>query len=129
VPSYGVLCIDRAHLRGLGAMPAKIGGEEVELLNDSHFEKIRDACGVTISDLTADLFQFSALEKGGGKGGSLMQVRPTSPTPPTPPNPPTLACTAVALALGSSLPASCPPCRIISRSSVTRGGPPPSFGS
>ena len=73
MPFYGVLCIDRARLRGLGAMPASIGGEEVELLNDSHFEKIRNACGVKLSDLTPDLFKFTSLEKGGGKGGSLMQ--------------------------------------------------------
>lgn len=56
-------------LRHIGWMPASIGGEEVELLNDSHYEKIRNMCGVKLADLAPDLFSFSRLIKGGGKGG------------------------------------------------------------
>ena len=60
-------------LQAIGVMPAMIGDEAVELLNDEHFKKIRAMCGVRIEDLSAGLFSFKSLEKGGGKGGSLMQ--------------------------------------------------------
>ena len=54
-------------------MSATIGGEAVELLNDSAFNRVRDMCGVSISDVSSSCFTFQSLEKGGGKGGSLMQ--------------------------------------------------------
>ena len=45
----------------------------MELINDEDFCKVRDMCGIQISDLSHSLFSFDKLEKGGGKGGSLMQ--------------------------------------------------------
>jgi hypothetical protein len=40
-------------------MATMIGGEEVELLNDRHYQKIRQMYEVDLSHLTPDLFQVS----------------------------------------------------------------------
>ena len=44
-----------------GSMATMIGGEEVELLHDRHYQKIRQMYGVDLSHLTPDLFQVSIL--------------------------------------------------------------------
>lgn len=44
-----------------GSMATMIGGEEVELLNDRNYQKIRQMYGVDLSHLTPELFQVSLL--------------------------------------------------------------------
>jgi len=68
---FGTPRISWDSLRRIGWMSNVIGGEEVELLNDSHYAGIRAMCGVTITDLAQNVFCFSNLEKGGGKGSSF----------------------------------------------------------
>lgn len=68
---FGAPRVSWDSLRRVGWMPSTIGGEEVELLNDSHYKEIRAMCDVKITDLAQNLFSFDRLEKGGGKGSML----------------------------------------------------------